>query len=71
MVDRTRLLMTRWLPLSAAGAGISFVSGFILNLAPAQVIVAAGLTATLVFSGFAFQSFGREKELADAEKRSA
>lgn len=35
-----------------------------LGLAPAQVIVAAALTATLIFSGFLFQSFGREKELA-------
>lgn len=69
MVDRARLAMTKWLPLSAAGAGISFVAGFILNLAPAQVIVAAGLTATLVFSGLLFQSFGREKELAETEMK--
>ena len=65
MVDRARLAMTRWLPLSAVGTGISFVSGFVLNLAPAQVIVAAALTATLVFSGFAFQSFDRSVEYCD------
>jgi uncharacterized membrane protein len=47
---------------------MTFVAGFILNLAPVQVIVAAALTATLVFSGLLFQSFGREKELAKAEK---
>ncbi|NWG37712.1 hypothetical protein [Nitrososphaera sp.] len=69
MVDRARLAMTRCLPLSAIGAGISFVAGFILNLAPAQVMVAAGLTATLVFSGLLFQSFGREKELAETERK--
>jgi uncharacterized membrane protein len=69
MVDRARLAVTKWLPLSAVGAGISFVAGFVLNLAPAQVIVAAALTATLVFSGLAFQSFGREKELANVERK--
>jgi uncharacterized membrane protein len=68
MVDRVRLAVTKWLPLSSVGAGISFVAGFVLGLTPAQVVVAAGLTATLVFSGLAFQSFGREKELAEAER---
>lgn len=68
MVDRVRLAVTKWLPLSAVGAGISFVAGFVLNIAPAQVLVAAAMTATLVFSGLIFQSFGREKELAGAEK---
>lgn len=72
MVDRARLAVTKWLPLSSIGAGVSFVAGFVLGLAPAQVIVAAIMTATLVFSGLAFQSFGREKEISEAErKRSA
>lgn len=69
MVNRARLAVTKWLTLSAVGAGISFVAGFVLNLAPAQVIVAAAMTATLVFSGLVFQSFGREKGLASAEKK--
>ncbi len=69
MVDRARLAMTKWLPLSAVGAGISFVAGFLLNLMPVQVIVAAAMTATLIFSGLAFQSFGREKELKESERK--
>jgi fructose-1-phosphate kinase PfkB-like protein len=67
MVDRVRLAVTKRLPLSSVGAGISFVAGFVLGLTPAQV-VAAALTATLVFSGLAFQSFGREKALVEAER---
>lgn len=69
MVDRARLAVTKWLPMSSIGAGITFVAGFVLGLLPAQVAVAAGLTATLVFSGLLFQSFGREKELAGAERK--
>jgi hypothetical protein len=68
MVNRARLAVTKWLPMSSIGAGITFVAVFVLGLSPAQVIVAAGLTAALVFSGLFFQSFGREKELAKAEK---
>lgn len=59
MVDRARLAVTKWIPLSSMGAAISFVVGFMFNLPPTQVIVAAAMTATLVFSGFAMQSYGR------------
>lgn len=68
MVNRARLAVTKWLPLSSAGAGISFMAGLVLHLSPAQVIISAAMTATLVFSGFVFQSFGREKELAKADR---
>jgi hypothetical protein len=56
------MAVTRWIPYSAAGAAISFLVGFVLSLPPPQVIVAAATTATLIFSGLAMQSFGREKE---------
>jgi hypothetical protein len=59
MVDRARLAVTKWIPLSSVGAAVSFVVGFIFNLPPTQVIVAAAMTATLVFSGLAMQSYGR------------
>jgi uncharacterized membrane protein len=71
MVDRTRLAVTKWLPLSSAGAAISFVAGFVLHLAPTQVIISAAMTSTLIFSGLLFQSFGREKEVADATGHAA
>ena len=61
------MAVTKWIPYSAVGAGISFVAGFVFNLAPQQVIVSAALAATLIFSGLAMQSFGREKEQAKVQ----
>lgn len=66
-MDRARLAVTKWIPYSSAGAAISFVAGFVFGLAPAQVIVTAAMTATLVFSGLLMQSYGREKEQARAQ----
>ena len=62
MADRARIAVTRWIPYSSAGAAVSFVVGFVFGLEPAQVIVSAAMTATLIFSGLLFQSYGREKE---------
>jgi hypothetical protein len=56
------MAVTRWIPYSSAGAAVSFVVGFVFGLEPAQVIVSAAMTATLIFSGLLFQSYGREKE---------
>jgi len=61
-MDRARLAVTKWIPYSAVGAGISFVVGFVFSLTPQQVIVSAALAAALIFSGLAMQSFGRERE---------
>ena len=69
MVDRARLAVTKWIPYSSVGAAIAFVVGFVFNLPPPQVIVSAAMTATLIFTGFAMQSFGREKELEKQETR--
>jgi uncharacterized membrane protein len=62
MVDRARSAVTKWIPLSSVGAAISFVTGFMFHLPPTQVIISAAITATLVFSGFAMQSYGRAAE---------
>ena len=62
MVDRGRLAVMKWIPLSSVGAAISFVVGFILNVPPTQVIISAAMTATLVFSALAMQSYGRAAE---------
>ena len=67
MVDRARMAATRWVPYSSVGAAISFVVGFTFDLPPAQVILSAAMTATLIFSGLLFQSYGREKEQARAQ----
>jgi uncharacterized membrane protein len=62
MVDRARLAVMKWIPLSSIGAAISFVVGFILNVPPTQVIISAAMTATLIFSALAMQSYGRASE---------
>ncbi len=59
--DRARLAATKWLPMSAIGAAILFVIGVIVQLPVEQVLLAAGLTSTLVFSGLWMQSYGRER----------
>ncbi|MFL6490064.1 MAG: hypothetical protein ACJ70M_01020 [Nitrososphaera sp.] len=61
-VDRARLAATKWLPMSAVGAAIPFVIGSIMQLPVGQVLVAAALTSTLVFTGLWMQSYGRERQ---------
>ena len=65
-IDRARLAATKWLPMSAIGAAIPFVIGIIMGLRVEQVLVAAALTSTLVFSGLWMQSFGRERQYSSA-----
>jgi hypothetical protein len=69
MVDRARLAVTRWIPLSSVGAAISFVVGFVFGVPPTQVIISAAMTATLIFSGFAMQSYGRAAEEEKERKK--
>jgi hypothetical protein len=64
--DRARLAATKWLPMSAIGAAIPFIIGVIMQLPVEQVLVAAGLTSTLVFSGLWMQSYGRERQYRSA-----
>ena len=59
--DRARLAATKWLPMSAIGAAIPFVIGVVMQLTVQQVLVAAALTSTLVFSGLWMQSYGRRE----------
>lgn len=61
------MAVTKWIPYSSVGAAISFVVGFVLNLPPPQVIMSAALAATLIFSGLAMQSYGREREQAKVQ----
>jgi hypothetical protein len=64
--DRARLAATKWLPMSAIGAAIPFVIGVVIELPVQQVLVAAALTSTLVFSGLWMQSYGRERQYRSA-----
>ncbi|WP_075053601.1 hypothetical protein [Nitrososphaera viennensis] len=54
----------KWLQYAGIGAGISLAGGLILDIPLAQIAVTMALTAGLVFSGFAMQSVGRQREKA-------
>ena len=51
-----------WIPLSAAGALISFIIALVMHVQLRQMIFAMIFTAALIFSGYIFRSFGRDKE---------
>jgi hypothetical protein len=51
-----------WMPLAAIAAGIVFVIAFVLRLPPERTIVASSLAAIMVFSGFFFRSFGKDRD---------
>ena len=52
--------------MSAIGAAIPFVIGVIMRLPVEQVLIAAAMTSTLVFSGLWMQSYGRERQFKSA-----
>ena len=52
----------RWFPLAAISAGVTFVITFILNLPVEKVIAATALVSVMVFSGFFFRTFGKDKD---------
>lgn len=58
---RTKSLLRLWLPLGVAAAVITFVASILLGIPIKQGLVAAGFAGALVFSGFFFRSFGRDK----------
>lgn len=60
--DRERLVWMRWLPMSSVGAAIAFIIAFMMQLPPHQIITAAVLTGTLVFSGLAMRSYGKDEK---------
>ncbi|MDQ4101142.1 MAG: hypothetical protein M3115_03020 [Thermoproteota archaeon] len=53
---------TKWLPMSAIGAAISFVIGVIMQLPVERAFIASAITGALVFSSLWMQSYGREKQ---------
>ena len=59
---RTSEAIKAWIPLAIVAAGIVFVIAFLLNLPLDRTIVASTLAAIMVFSGFFFRSFGRDRD---------
>ncbi|MGI8832593.1 MAG: hypothetical protein ACR2IS_08155 [Nitrososphaeraceae archaeon] len=62
MEDRSSDAIRYWIPLAAIAAGIVFVIAFMLRLPSERAIVASALAAIMVFSGFFFQSYGKDKD---------
>ncbi len=52
----------KWLPLVAVASAISFLVLILIKIPPERAIIATGLLALLIFSGFFFRLFGRDKD---------
>ena len=59
--DRSSNAIRVWMPLGAVAAAITFMIAFIMRVPQEQTIAASALAGILVFSGFLFRSFGKEK----------
>ena len=66
-IDRRRVAATKWLPISAIAVAIPFVIGVVMRLPVEQVLIAAAMTSTLVFSGLWMHSYGRERRYKSPE----
>ena len=60
--DRSSNAVKVWVPLAAIAAAITFVIAFVMRIPTEQTISASALAAIMVFSGFLFRSFGRDRE---------
>ncbi|MDQ4056847.1 MAG: hypothetical protein M3156_05455 [Thermoproteota archaeon] len=60
--DRSSNAVRVWMPLGAVAAAITFMIAFIMRIPQEQTIAASALAGILVFSGFLFRSFGKEKD---------
>jgi hypothetical protein len=60
--DRSSNAVRVWMPLGAVAAAITFLIAFVMRIPQEQTIAASALAAIMVFSGFFFRSFGKDKE---------
>lgn len=60
--DRSTEAVRLWMPLGAIAAAVTFVIAFVAGISQQQTIAATALAGILVFSGFLFRSFGKDKE---------
>jgi hypothetical protein len=59
--DRSTEAVRLWMPLGAIAAAVTFVIAFVAGISQQQTIAATALAGILVFSGFSFRSFGKDK----------
>lgn len=60
--DRSTEAVRLWMPLGLIAAAVTFVIAFVAGISQQQTIAATALAGILVFSGFLFRSFGKDKE---------
>ena len=61
--DRSYNAIRYWIPLATAAAAITFVLTAVLtHLTLERNIIASALAGVIVFSGFFFRSFGKDKD---------
>jgi len=60
--NRSSSVVRVWMPLAAIAAAITFVIAFVMRIPQEQTISASALAAIMVFSGFLFRSFGRDRD---------
>ena len=66
---RSAVEIKKWLLFSLAGAGVSFLTAVLLHVPLGKTIVAIGLAAVLIFSGFLLRSFGKHEEEGPSSER--
>jgi hypothetical protein len=59
--DRSSNAIRVWMPFGAVAAAITFVIVFVMRIPQERTIAASALAAIMVFSGFFFRSFGKDK----------
>lgn len=59
--DRSSNAVIVWMPLGAVTAAITFVIAFVMRIPQERTIATSVLAAIMVFSGFFFRSFGKDK----------
>lgn len=60
--NRSTEAVRLWIPLGSLAAAVTFVIAFIMGIPQQQTISASALAGFLVFSGFLFRSFGKDKD---------
>jgi len=55
----------KWLPIIGLAALIPIILSLALGVPLIQALVAAGLTVSLVLSGFFFRLFGKDRKTSD------
>jgi hypothetical protein len=59
--DRYSSAVRVWMPMASIAAAITFVIAFVMRIPQEQTIAASALAAAIVFSGFLFRSFVKDK----------